>query len=79
MNANIELIRFNAALEHLSNDDPHRRFSEIRRLIADTLLGVSSDGYRLTSLTPAPTTPDQIVRDMIENSSRKLALFQNGP
>lgn len=65
--------RFNRALANVTVGDPGKKFSEVRGLIARTLLGLSPDGYGLTARPPASTNLDAVVRIMVEISSRTLA------
>ncbi|MFI1971044.1 hypothetical protein [Streptomyces cinnamoneus] len=58
-----------------SAQDEGAAFAETRRLIADTLLRLAPDGYSLNSLCPAARVPpDEMVRQMVEASSRELAV-----
>jgi hypothetical protein len=60
-------------LTNLRADEFTTRFSGSRRLIADTLLDLSPDGYGLKCSSLGSVDPEEIVRDMVETSSRKLA------
>jgi hypothetical protein len=73
LSAHAKLERFNKALTNLRADEFTTRFSGTRRLIADTLLDLSPDGYGLKCSSLGSVDPDEIVRDMVETSSRKLA------
>jgi hypothetical protein len=73
LRAHAELERFNKALANLKADEVATRFSGVRRLIADTLLDLSPDGYGLKCSPLGSGDPEKIVRDMVETSSRKLA------
>jgi len=47
-------------------------FRDVRGLIARTIQKVSPDGYRLTSRSPGLQTPDEIFKQMVENSSQRV-------
>ncbi|MEU3073123.1 hypothetical protein [Streptomyces laurentii] len=54
--------------------DHHAAFSDQRHHIADTLLRLAPNGYSLDSLCPPPgPSADEMVRAMVETSSRELA------
>jgi hypothetical protein len=72
-----ELARFNVALASVFDEDdetfrsdqaPGIQFARLRTLIRRTLMNVSPDGYTLS----ASKVPDEIVRQMVEDSSESL-------
>jgi hypothetical protein len=68
-NAGADLGRFDDAVAKLSEEDQKTDFARVRRLIADTILHASQDGY---GWKPGPGSPDEILKRMIENSSETL-------
>jgi len=63
-----------ALLEHADIRDGFVVFPRVRRLIAETILRCSVDGYHLDPGTSV-SAPDEEVRNMVDNSSRRLALI----
>ncbi len=78
INAHGELERLNAALAPFADEELGARFSEVRRVIARTLMDASPDGYRLTSIAAGPEDPDKLVKQMVESGSERLYLIQAG-
>jgi hypothetical protein len=72
VNARGDLNRFNNALEQYADEELGTKFSEVRTLIAKTLVDVSPDGYRMRCSSPEATAPDEIVKRMVERSSEQL-------
>ncbi|MEU3794438.1 hypothetical protein [Streptomyces fructofermentans] len=59
---------------HGADADHHTAFAQQRHHIADTLLQLAPNGYSLDSLCPPPgPSADEMVRAMVEASSRELA------
>jgi hypothetical protein len=74
MEAKTETDNFTIGLAKCSNMDQDTAFSQVRRLIAETLLRLAPDGYTLKPPSWADTrTPDEMVREMVETSSHELA------
>lgn len=71
VNAEAALGRFNDALAHLSDEELGTQFSQVRRVISETILGASPNGYTLC----APRVGDEIVKQMIESSSERLRIL----
>jgi hypothetical protein len=73
--ADADLNKFNDALTQYSDEELGMKFVQLRRLIAKTLLDVSPDGYgvRCTALVAKPA--DNIVNQMVENSSLHLSML----
>ncbi|MET8754135.1 hypothetical protein ABZW32_29135 [Streptomyces sp. NPDC004667] len=66
------------AREHDTGD--HAAFAQQRHHIADTLLRLAPNGYSLDSLCRAPgPSADEMVRVMVEASSRELAAASSRP
>jgi hypothetical protein len=65
---NEELDQFNEALASFSNEKPATQFMSVRTLIAKTILDASPPSYRLSE----SKRPDEMVRQMVENSSEVL-------
>jgi len=73
MNAETDLNRFNNALAQYPDGELGTKFSQVRSLIAKTLLDLSPDGYGLKCSSPESKAPDEIVKKMVESSSQQLA------
>ena len=67
--------RFNDAMAQYKDEELGTRFPQIRRLISRTLLDLSPDGYRLKSYSPGSEEPEEIVKQMVESSSRRLDII----
>lgn len=65
---NEDLNKFNDTLASFSNEKSVTKFLSVRTLIAETILNASSASYVLAE----SRVPDQMVRQMVENSSKKL-------
>lgn len=72
VNAQADLSRFDRAVAQYSDGEIVTGFSDVRRLISKTLLDLSPDGYRLRAPSPDSTDPDEIVKRMVQGSSRHL-------
>ncbi len=72
MNAETDLNRFNTALAQFPDEELGTKFPQVRRLISKTLLDLSPDGYTLKRSSSEPRNPDEIVKQMVERSSRRL-------
>jgi hypothetical protein len=72
LNAEADLKRFNSALDQYSDEELGAKFSQVRDLIAKTLMDVSPDGYRLRCSSTVANGPDEIVKKMVESSSQQL-------
>jgi hypothetical protein len=72
VNAEAELGQFKNALDKYSDEDLARKFPQLRDLISKTILGLSQDGYRLKSVSPESNAAEEIVKQMIEESSGHL-------
>ena len=72
--AEAELCQFKGAIALCSSHGMETEFSELRRLIANTIQSVSPDGYRLKCFSPEPPTPADISTKSIKPSST-LRLF----
>jgi len=77
MNAQADLRRFNDAVTSIfdeksstffSHEHPGTQFSQVRKIIAKTILDVSQDGYTLSE----SRIPDQMIKEIIESSSESL-------
>ena len=66
------LGRFNNALCRCSDTEFGKKFSDVRTLILKTLLELSPDGYRLKGSKQHSTNLDEIVKQMIQISSRRV-------
>jgi hypothetical protein len=73
INAYTRLSDFNATLANLPENQPCLQFCQVRKVIAKTLLEVCPDGYTLRGASPEGFGHDEILRRMVEDSSRKLA------
>lgn len=76
LEADEEASEFESALGQMACEAANARFPEVRRLIARTLLGLSPDGYTFRAVPSGQTTPEEMVHQMVERSSRKLAEAQ---
>ena len=65
------LSRFDKAVARYSRAEFGKKFSEMRRLISKTLLELSPDGRELKCST-LESSPDEIVKQMVQSSSRRL-------
>lgn len=61
-----------ARLSGLSDGTSPVRFSELRNAIADAILDATVDGFRLERPSSSSIDPDELVRGMVERSSRSL-------
>ena len=69
-----ENVKFSDSVVECMNVEGESAFPKVRRLVADTLLGLTPDGYTLKSPSWTGTrSPEEIVRDMVETSSHELA------
>jgi hypothetical protein len=80
VNATEELRRFDEAVAGVldgerftavPDDDPGRQFARVRGMVIRALMNVSPNGYTLAN-DQAPEASDQIVREMVEQSSETL-------
>jgi hypothetical protein len=72
VNAGVELGQFKNALDKYSDEELGTKFPQLRDLISKTILGLSQDGYRLKSASPESNATEEIVKQMIEESSGHL-------
>jgi hypothetical protein len=72
VNAGAELSQFENTLDKYSDEELGRKFPQVRDLISKTILGLSQDGYRLKSASPESNATEEIVKQMIEESSGHL-------
>jgi hypothetical protein len=72
VNAGAEFSQFENALDKYSDEELGRKFPQLRDLISKTILGLSQDGYRLKSASPESNAAEEIVKQMIEESSGHL-------
>jgi hypothetical protein len=72
VNAGAELSQFENALDKYSDEELGRKFPHVRDLISKTILGLYQDDYRLKSGSPASHAAEEIVKQMIEESSGHL-------
>lgn len=72
VNASVEIERFQAAVSQYTDEKSAADFERLRSLICKTILDVSPDGYRIGSGTSGPARAEEIVAQMIEDSSRTL-------
>jgi len=72
VNAAAELGQFKNALDEYSDEELGRKFPHVRDLIAKTIMGLSKDGYRLKSGAPDSNATEELVKQMIEESSEHL-------
>jgi hypothetical protein len=77
LSAPAEAGELSISLAKFSSFEDAGAFSQVRRLIATTLLRLAPDGYsiNLPSCRSAGRCPDEMVREMIEASSYKLAVM----
>ena len=75
--APVEASEFSTALAKYPDLEEDPPFLQVRHLIADTLLRLAPDGYsiRYRSRGTVTRSPDEMVREMVEFSSHKLALI----
>jgi hypothetical protein len=73
MDAGAETINFSTSLEKCANLEEGNAFPQVRRLVAETLFRLTSDGYTLKQSGTSTLTPEEMVRDMVETSSHELA------
>ena len=71
-NAEDVLSRFDTAVARYSRAEFGKKFSEIRKLISKTLLEFSPDGDGLKCSMSDSTSPDEIAKQMVQGSSRRL-------
>jgi hypothetical protein len=72
VNASAEIERFQAAVSQYAGDESAANFERLRNLICKTILGASPDGYRIRSGDSGPARAEEIVTQMVEDSSRTL-------
>ena len=72
VNASAEIERFQAAVSQYTDDESAANFERLRNLICKTILGASPDGYRIRSGASGPARAEEIVTQMVEDSSRTL-------
>jgi hypothetical protein len=72
LNAESDLSRFDNGLAQYYDEGLGTKFPQVRRLISQTLLELSPDGYRLKSSSPGSTNPEEIVKEMVQASSKRL-------
>jgi hypothetical protein len=70
--AGSDIWQFKDAVTRCMGKGADIAFRDVRGLIARTILKVSPDGYRLTSRSPGLQTPDEIFKQMVENSSQRV-------
>jgi hypothetical protein len=74
MNTEAESKKFSLSLSNWPNLEQETTFPQVRRLIAETLLSLASNGHTLKPASwTASRSPDEMVRDMVETSSQELA------
>jgi hypothetical protein len=74
--ARVEAERLSAALNEFGIESgPYTTFPQARRVIADALRALSSDGYRVapSPMSGSRKSADEMIGAMVENSSRELA------
>jgi hypothetical protein len=71
-NAKGEKDHFENALKHFVEDDFGRKFAELRGLICNTILRMSTDGYSLNLPSMESVCAESQVTTMIEESSKDL-------
>jgi hypothetical protein len=72
ISADAELGQFKKALDKYSDEDLGRKCLQLRDLISKTILSLSQDGYRLKSASSESNAAEEIVKQMIEESSGHL-------
>jgi hypothetical protein len=76
MSAQAEASDFSIALAKYPNLEEDTVFPQVRRLISETLLQLATDGYSLKSSSQSVMRSlDEMVKEMIETSSHKLAMM----
>ena len=65
---NVPIEAFDQALQSLSGQDAATRFLSVRTLIAETILNICPQSFRLSE----SMEPDRVVKDMVEDSSEVL-------
>jgi hypothetical protein len=66
------LGQFDSALRGYSGSEMGTRFADIRRLIVETLIDASPNGYSLNRDSPSAMDIDKMVREMVMSSSQRL-------
>jgi predicted O-methyltransferase YrrM len=74
INANEVLAQFNEAVNSYMDTGSGTEFCDIRKVIIDTLLGMSPNGYELPNGTSEGPDPNDLVRQMVRRSSQQLHL-----
>jgi hypothetical protein len=64
---------FEAAVQQLRDHHGIAGFSLVRQLVSQQLIAASSDGYTLDGADLGPSEADDLVREMVEESSQALA------
>jgi hypothetical protein len=72
VNAGAEIERFQSAADQYAAEELPIRFVHLRNLISKTILAVSPDGYGLRSGTAESARAEEMVTQMIEDSSEIL-------
>lgn len=73
-----QLDQFNNDVGQFADNQLGAEFSNVRRVVARTLLNASPDGYGLTSVAPGLEDPNDIVREMVLSGSQRLYVILEG-
>ncbi|MGW1288221.1 aKG-HExxH-type peptide beta-hydroxylase [Streptomyces sp. NPDC002586] len=74
LGAHSEINNFAVSVAEARNPEEGTAFAEVRHLIAETALRLAGDQYSLKAPSlSAAKSPDEMIRDMVESSSRDLA------
>jgi predicted O-methyltransferase YrrM len=72
INAGEELTQFDDAVNDYVDADLGTKFSDVRRIIINTLLDMSPNGYELPNWVSQESDPNDLVRQMVRRSSQQL-------
>jgi predicted O-methyltransferase YrrM len=78
INAERQLDQFNDALGQFADNELGAQFSNVRGIVARTLLNASPDGYGLSSVVPESEDPNDLVRQMVLSASQRLYVTLEG-
>jgi hypothetical protein len=70
-----DLNRFENALAPFSDEELGTKFSQVRKLISESLVALSPDGYALQSSAAKSEDPNETIRQMVESSSQQLHII----
>jgi predicted O-methyltransferase YrrM len=78
VNAKQQLDELDDAIGRFGEEELGAEFFKVRRVIARALVSASPDGYGLPSVVPEAEDPDDLVRQMVVNSSQRLHVAIEG-